>query len=69
MGGVSSITNKMYANKYAENGFIPLTINIQTSGDGEEVLKNVPSFSTIKKGNYSNYINDKMKPDFYVIIY
>lgn len=53
-------TNKLFAKKYNEAGFIPFTLNIQTNDNGKKLLKNVPSFSNIDCNNYDEYIDNKM---------
>jgi len=52
--------NNEYANKYAECGFIPFTLNIFTNDAGKKVLDNVPRFSNVTKENYLDYIDDDM---------
>lgn len=73
------LSNSEYAEKYAENNFVPFTLNILTDNNGKKLLRNVPKFSTIDDDNYMNYVIDDMngmairmglevEEDFYVVL-
>ena len=52
--------NSIFAKKYADNGFIPFSLNIETREDGRKQLKPPKGYNNIDNDNYSDYIDDTM---------